>query len=125
MRLALFVASVLLLDGCHSAPQEQQPEAQAHAMTSDSFAPLATIKSASIDLPADDETFGDSPQAQVLNTNCLACHSAAMVRTQPPLTAKQWTVTVDKMREAYGAPFDKSETGAIVQALTATQPSKP
>ena len=124
MRLALFIAPILLLAGCHSAPREQQPEAQAET-TSDSFAPLGTIKSASIDLPADDETFGDSPQAQVLNTNCLACHSAAMVRTQPPLTAKQWTVTVDKMREAYGAPFDKSETGAIVQALTATQPSKP
>ena len=124
MRLALFIAPILLLAGCHSAPREQQPEAQAET-TSDSFAPLGTIKSASIDLPADDETFGDAPQVEVLNRNCLACHSAAMVRIQPPLTTKQWTATVDKMREAYGAPFDKAETGAIVQALTATQPTKP
>lgn len=87
-------------------------------------ASLTRITSASIDLPADDETFGEGPHADVLNRTCLACHSASMIRYQPPLTRKQWTATVDKMREAYGAPYQESETTAIVDALMAQAPRK-
>lgn len=87
-------------------------------------ASLTRITSASIDLPADDETFGEGPHADVLNRTCLACHSASMIRYQPPLTRKQWTATVDKMREAYGAPYQASETTAIVDALMAQAPRK-
>jgi cytochrome c5 len=123
MMRVLLVATSLLLAGCHSAPQERAGQANGAAPTG--TAPLAAIRSASIELPADDETFGHGAQGDVLNRTCLACHSATMVRYQPPLTRKQWTATVDKMREAYGAPFQKSETAAIVDALVATQPFKP
>lgn len=123
MRLALLLAPLMLLPSCHSEPRDPPPHDAAVAQ--DGAKPLATIRSASIELPADEETFAEGPHGDVLNRTCLACHSATMVRYQPPLTRKQWTATVDKMREAYGAPFQKAETETIVDALVATQPSKP
>jgi hypothetical protein len=36
----------------------------------------------------------------VVNGNCLACHSAGMVLTQPALSAAQWRAEVEKMRTA-------------------------
>jgi hypothetical protein len=113
--------ALLLLAACGSQPDaafHQQDTVEVDAKP----ASLTQVKSASIDLPADEETFGEGPHADVLNRNCLACHSTSMVRYQPPLTRKQWTATVDKMREAYAAPFEKAQTGAIVDALVATQP---
>jgi hypothetical protein len=114
--------ALTLLAGCGS-PSEA-PEAETVAETTETR-PLASIQKASITLPDDAETFGEGAHADVLNRNCLACHSVSMVRYQPPLSRKQWTATVTKMREAYGAPIEARETGAIVDALMATAPSKP
>lgn len=120
---AITIAPVLLaLAACGSQPKDDGETLQGEGITQ--VASLATIQSASIDLPADEETFGKGPQAELLNRTCLACHSASMVRYQPPLNRKQWTATVDKMREAYAAPFEKGEREAIVDALMATAPSR-
>jgi cytochrome c5 len=126
MRLhnAALSMALLLLAACGSSPDAASNQRDAAEPEAKS-ASLNAITSASIDLPADDATFGEGHHAEVLNQNCLACHSASMVRYQPPLTRKQWTATVDKMREAYGAPFEKAQTGTIVEALVATQPTKP
>jgi cytochrome c5 len=59
-----------------------------------------TFKSISVDLPIGDRMF-DGPGADVANNNCLACHSAGMVLTQPALTKAQWRAEVEKMRTAY------------------------
>jgi hypothetical protein len=114
--------AIALLAGCGS--RSDTPEDETSAETTH-MQPLAAIQKAGITLPDDTETFGEGPHADVLNRNCLACHSVSMVRYQPPLSRKQWTATVDKMRETYGAPIEASETGAIVDALMATAPSKP
>jgi hypothetical protein len=119
-RYPLAIGVLMLLAGCHSQPGQPKtpaPEPQ-------SFASLSRISSSKIDLPTDEETFGPGPQGDLLNRTCLACHSTSMIRYQPPLTRKQWTATVTKMREAYGAPFEAAETEAIVDALVATAPSK-
>ena len=113
-----------LLAGCGSPSKAPETETETVAQAT-SFQPLRAVQKASITLPDDPETFGEGAQADLLNRNCLACHSVSMVRYQPPLTRKQWTATVEKMREAYGAPIDKAETGAIVDALMANAPSKP
>ncbi|WP_404481858.1 cytochrome c [Novosphingobium sp. BL-52-GroH] len=107
-----------LLAACSSQPDATRREAAAVP------APLGAIRSASITLPPDEQTFGDDPQAETLNGKCLACHSATMVLYQPPLNRKQWTATVDKMREAYRAPIEAGETDAIVSALLAKAPSR-
>jgi len=125
--LAPLLLAPLLLAACHSEPEPATPEGaqDVSAAVPEHPAPLATIRSASIELPADEETFGDDAHGTLLNRTCLACHSTSMVKLQPPLTRKQWAATVDKMHDAYGAPFDKSEAPAIVDALVATAPFKP
>ncbi|HTH47753.1 MAG TPA: cytochrome c [Candidatus Limnocylindria bacterium] len=55
---------------------------------------------------------------QVLG-NCLLCHSADYVATQPPLLRTQWTATVEKMRGKFGAPIPTNKVPAIVDYLTA------
>ena len=44
--------------------------------------PLTGFKSVNVDLPFGDRMF-EGPGADVVNNNCLACHSVGMVMTQP------------------------------------------
>ena len=70
-----------------------------------------------------DRTFPDGPGAEAVNNNCLACHSAGMVLTQPKLTKAQWTETVNKMVHVYKAPVDQADVQTIVDYLTALKPA--
>lgn len=123
IRASILLASLALIAGCNG--QTGKSESDPSGAPLERFAPLASIRSASIELPPDEETFGTNPQGEVLDHACLACHSAAMVRYQPKLTRKQWTATADKMREVYKAPFEPSETETIVDALMTLAPSRP
>lgn len=71
-----------------------------------------------VTLPSE-EAFFEGPQADTLNTNCTACHSAEMVLLQPSLSAMQWTSVVKKMREVYKAPIAEEDDADIVAALVA------
>ncbi|QHL91527.1 cytochrome c [Sphingomonas changnyeongensis] len=71
-----------------------------------------------VELPADDRLF-DGPDADLLNANCAACHDAAMVMVQPPMTAAQWSATVAKMRSVYKAPVEDGDVPRLVTALAA------
>ena len=44
------------------------------------------LKSMNVDLPFGDRMFPDGPGSDAVNGNCLACHSAGMVLTQPALS---------------------------------------
>jgi sulfite dehydrogenase (cytochrome) subunit B len=50
---------------------------------------------------------------------CLLCHSADYISTQPPLTRAQWQATVEKMRARYGAPLQTNMMPTLVDYLTA------
>ncbi|MFO0578048.1 MAG: cytochrome c [Polyangia bacterium] len=50
---------------------------------------------------------------------CVACHSLRYLTTQPPLPAKQWAATVDKMVQAYGAVVPDEARAQIVAYLQA------
>lgn len=78
--------------------------------------------SQSIEMPTSDRIFPDGPGAEVVNNNCLACHSAGMVLTQPKLSKAQWTETVNKMVHIYKAPVDQADVQAIVDYLAALKP---
>jgi cytochrome c5 len=78
--------------------------------------------SQSIEMPTSDRIFPDGPGAEVVNNNCLACHSAGMVLTQPKLTKAQWTETVNKMVHVYKAPVDQTDVQTIVDYLAALKP---
>lgn len=81
------------------------------------------LKSVSVELPASDIAFPGPANTQAITANCLSCHSAGMVLTQPDLTRAAWTGIVEKMIHTYKAPIDQSDVPAIVDYLQATKGS--
>ena len=79
-------------------------------------APLQ-LKSVDLDLPMGDRMFPGDAAADAINNNCLACHSAGMVLTQPHLSRAEWQAEVDKMRNVYKAPVAAEDVPAIVDYL--------
>ena len=76
-----------------------------------------TLKSVSVDLP-DRGTMFSGAGSDVVNNNCLACHSAGMVLNQPALSAAAWQAEAEKMIHVYKAPVDEKDVPAIVEYLT-------
>ena len=64
-----------------------------------------TLRSVNVDFPNRDRQF-EGPGADVVNNNCLTCHSAGMVLTQPRLPRAAWQAEVEKMRNTYKGPID-------------------
>jgi cytochrome c5 len=75
-----------------------------------------TLRSVAGDFPDSDRRF-EGPGADFVNNNCLACHSAGMVLTQPRLSRAVWQGEVDKMRNTYKAPVEAADVPAIVDYL--------
>ncbi len=97
------LVALLLLGACHRAPEA-------------TLAPTTiALTSQSITLP--DETATLPASAEILTTNCTACHSAEQLLTQPKLDAKTWTAEIGKMRTAYKASIDPKDDPKILAAL--------
>src|SRR5580704_12090848 len=75
-----------------------------------------TLGSVNVDIPNRDRQF-EGPGADVVNDNCLTCHSAGMVLAQPRLPRAVWQAEVEKMRNTYKAPVDAEDVPAIVDYL--------
>jgi cytochrome c5 len=75
-----------------------------------------TLHSVSTNFPDSDRLFPGAG-ADAINNNCLACHSAGMVLTQPRLSRADWQAEVEKMRNFYKAPVDATDVPAIVDYL--------
>ena len=75
-----------------------------------------TLHSVSVDMPDSGRMF-EGPGADAVNANCLACHSAGMILTQPRLSRSAWQAEVEKMRKTYKAPVDEKDVPAIVDYL--------
>ena len=92
-------------------------------------APVPAKRPVSIDLPFDAMPFPDlgrgAPSADTINNNCLACHSAEMVLTQPALTRAEWAGEVTKMRSVYKAPVAETDDAAIIDWLVAMSSRRP
>jgi cytochrome c553 len=88
-----------------------------------------TLHSVSVEFPESDMAFPGGAVASAINNNCLICHSAGMVLTQPRLSGTQWNEEVAKMRDAYHAPIASTNVDAIVGYLTslhgAARPADP
>ncbi|WOX07120.1 SorB family sulfite dehydrogenase c-type cytochrome subunit [Microbulbifer pacificus] len=70
-----------------------------------------------IDLPPETAKLKPGPGMDVANRNCAICHSVDYIYMQPPLTSEQWTATVMKMKNAFGAPIPDNEVATIVNYL--------
>jgi cytochrome c5 len=78
---------------------------------------LTGFKSVNVDLPFGDRMF-EGAGADVVNNNCLACHSVGMVLTQPPLSRQTWEAEVAKMRNVFKAPIANEDVTPIVDYLS-------
>ena len=78
------------------------------------------LESVKVDLPQSDRMFSGQG-ADAINNNCLACHSAGMVLTQPALAKAAWQAEVNKMIQVYKAPIAAADAAAIVDYLTQTK----
>lgn len=105
----------------HPAVQLPEPTPVAGAS---SRAPAFVLKSVSVDLPTSTVVFPGGATAEAISANCLSCHSAGMVLTQPNLPKAAWAGIVDKMIHAYKAPVDEGEMTAIVDYLSTTKGPK-
>jgi len=78
-----------------------------------------TLHSLNVEFPDPGRMFPGDSNADAINNNCLACHSAGMVLTQPALSRAEWQSEVEKMRSTYKAPVEESDVPAIVDYLVA------
>jgi cytochrome c5 len=70
-----------------------------------------------VELPASDEPFPPGIGADIASSQCLICHSAGMVLTQPPLKKDEWRAEILKMRSAYGAPIPEDQVDGLSEYL--------
>src|SRR5271165_5844094 len=71
-----------------------------------------------IGLPAETVTFKPGPGAELAGSQCLICHSADYITTQPrdkPLAF--WKAEVEKMKKVYGAPIADDQIDAVAAYL--------
>ena len=83
-----------------------------------------TLHSVNVEFPDPGRMFPGDTKADAINNNCLACHSAGMVMTQPSLSRAEWQSEVEKMRSTYKAPVEESDVPAIVDYLVALKDRK-
>jgi hypothetical protein len=70
-----------------------------------------------IELPPEAAGFKPGPGAELATGQCLACHSAEYITTQPPLPASFWKASIEKMRTKYGAQIAPDQAQALVDYL--------
>ncbi len=78
---------------------------------------------ANIELPEEVAAFKAGPGVEAARNNCLACHSADYITTQPTgakFGKEFWTAEVTKMIKVFGAPIVDDDAKAIIDYLAAT-----
>jgi len=70
-----------------------------------------------VELPANDAPFPPGAGSDIARSQCLICHSAGMVLTQPPLKKDEWRAEIMKMRSAYGAPIPDDQVEGLSEYL--------
>ena len=76
-----------------------------------------------IELPEEVAAFKAGPGVEAAQNNCLTCHSADYIITQPtgPKFGKDfWTAEVAKMIKVFGAPIADDDAKKIIDYLAAT-----
>ena len=88
---------------------------------------LPSANALEINLPAETATYRASPLAgyALVQQNCMICHSAEYMLTQPPTSTRNyWEATIKKMKVTFGAPLNEADIPVIVDYLVATQREK-
>ncbi len=73
-----------------------------------------------ITLPPETAALKPGKGAELAQANCLICHSAEYISTQPPMPRKFWEASVAKMIGKYGALTAPETIPALVDYLART-----
>ena len=119
LRRSMIQAAPLALAGLLAAgaaqPRIENADSAPEKTTSPSDARWGTVR---VELPASVTLFPAGDGAVIANSQCLICHSAGMVLTQPARTQEQWKETINKMRSAYGAPLPTEQIDPLAAYLS-------
>jgi hypothetical protein len=119
MPVILALGGTLVL-GSEASAKDDSTAATAAALNSVSGGGT-TLRSVNVEFPDPGRLFPGGDRAEAINNNCLACHSAGMVLTQPHLSRAEWQSEVDKMRNIYKAPIAAEDVAAIVDYLASRE----
>ena len=81
---------------------------------------LAVAAPVRFEMPKETAVFKAGPGSEIAKNQCLICHSAEYVLTQPRLPRAFWEANVAKMRDKYGALLPKDQVPALVDYLVQT-----
>lgn len=87
------------------------------------FAATSTATALEIKLPQETAMYKPSslPGYALALQNCMTCHSAQYVATQPTTSSRTyWEATVRKMKTPFGAPLKDEDIPVIVDYLVKT-----
>lgn len=93
------------------------------AMAIATSASLPAGQQRTITLPPETAVYVASglPGYQLVQKNCVGCHSAHYAAMQPPGSGRTWwDATVKKMKKPFGAPFPDEDIAAMVDYLVKT-----
>ena len=71
-------------------------------------------------LPPETASFRTAPGAEVAMAQCLQCHSAEYITSQPPLGRDAWKASIAKMRAKYGAAVSPEAEAVLLEYLVGT-----
>jgi sulfite dehydrogenase (cytochrome) subunit B len=71
-------------------------------------------------LPPETARLAAGPDVGLAAAQCMLCHSADYIATQPRMNRAAWTATVTKMREKYGAPISPDQIAILANYLVKT-----
>jgi len=73
-----------------------------------------------IELPPETASFRPAPGVELVIAQCVQCHSAEYITSQPPLGREAWRASIQKMRGKYGATVSPDSEAALVEYLVGT-----
>jgi cytochrome c551/c552 len=79
---------------------------------------IAHAEPVKIELPLETAVYKQAPGADLANAQCLTCHSAEYISTQPLMPRAFWKASVDKMIGKYGAPVPAEQVDALADYLS-------
>src|SRR5207247_1495513 len=102
----------------------------AASLVAGSFVTVLVLHAAEkLSLPPEIAAFKNGPGVEIALAQCVLCHSADYVSTQPRLPRASWKASVQKMREKYGAPLPENQVEPLTDYLFRTYgtntPAKP
>jgi cytochrome c5 len=109
----VLLGAVAAVVGSHYLPESIAEQSRRQA----ELVPAVRFTAVSVTLPSGSATFPPGKGSDIANANCVMCHSTGMVLRQPGLTVDEWSIEINKMRNAFGAPIPAEQVDELAHYL--------